>query len=417
MSVRQYIGARYVTKVYENSLDPSSAEWEGGRAYEPLTLVTYLNSSYLSKKEVPASVGDPASNPTYWVITGAYNGQIAYLQTQINELRSKGYIFLSDSYGQYTDTDGKTYIDLLTEKLNPAYSYDFHMSGRGFVNTGNGTFLELLQDNESSIADRSAITDVVVLGGANDHDQAVNTILSAIKTFVNYVKANYPNAKISIGQVGTHRSSGAEIQYFEKRSIPAYKRCSEYGATYLTGSEIILHSNTLLRSDLVHPNDNGIKALASGVYNALTGGRGHIKASSTAVLAAQNVLFSAISYTSSSVVEETDDDFTSLHFNGDRRNIELTCVSGLTGSRWMEQIGSFADPLIFDGERKLTIPCTAEAVDASNNILGIMAGSFYIGSDGNLYIQLASIGPVDYSTASILRVSGTGSASIYTAKV
>lgn len=84
MAIRQYIGARYVTKIYENSLDPSSAEWESGVTYEPLTLVTYLNSSYLSKKEVPGSVGDPAANPSYWVLTGAYNGQILNLQNQIN---------------------------------------------------------------------------------------------------------------------------------------------------------------------------------------------------------------------------------------------------------------------------------------------------------------------------------------------
>ena len=64
MSVRQYIGARYVTKIYENSLDPSSAEWEASINYEPLTMVTYNYGSYLSKKEVPASVGNPADNPT-----------------------------------------------------------------------------------------------------------------------------------------------------------------------------------------------------------------------------------------------------------------------------------------------------------------------------------------------------------------
>lgn len=97
MSVRQYIGARYVTKIYENSLDPSSAEWEGGRSYEPLTLVTYLNSSYLSKKDVPASVGDPASNPTYWVITGAYNGQITSLQAQIDQISNTLYIVGPDA--------------------------------------------------------------------------------------------------------------------------------------------------------------------------------------------------------------------------------------------------------------------------------------------------------------------------------
>ena len=78
--MRQYIGARYVTKIYENSLDASSAEWEANVNYEPLTMVTYNNGSYLSKKEVPGSVGNPAANPTYWVQTGFYNGQIADLQ-------------------------------------------------------------------------------------------------------------------------------------------------------------------------------------------------------------------------------------------------------------------------------------------------------------------------------------------------
>lgn len=81
MPARQYIGARYVTKVYENSLNPGSAEWEAGINYEPLTMVTYNMGSYLSKKEVPASVGDPASNTQYWVQTGFYNGQIAYLDS------------------------------------------------------------------------------------------------------------------------------------------------------------------------------------------------------------------------------------------------------------------------------------------------------------------------------------------------
>lgn len=86
--VREYIGARYVIKIYENSLDSSSAEWEANVTYEPLTMVTYNNSSYISKKEVPANIGDPASNPIYWVVSGAYNGQIAQLQQDIVDLNN-----------------------------------------------------------------------------------------------------------------------------------------------------------------------------------------------------------------------------------------------------------------------------------------------------------------------------------------
>lgn len=86
MAVREYIGARYVPIIYENSLNPASADWEAGVHYEPLTIVTYNYSAYTSKKDVPNSVGDPASNPTYWAETGVYNGQIANLQNQIGSL-------------------------------------------------------------------------------------------------------------------------------------------------------------------------------------------------------------------------------------------------------------------------------------------------------------------------------------------
>lgn len=101
MSVRQYIGARYVTKIYENTLDPSSAEWQASINYEPLTMVTYNNGSYLSKKQVPASVGDPAANPDYWVQTGFYNGQIADLQDKIDKIN--GAIYYPEMFGAAGD--------------------------------------------------------------------------------------------------------------------------------------------------------------------------------------------------------------------------------------------------------------------------------------------------------------------------
>ena len=48
-----------------------------------------LNSSYLSKKEVPGAIGNPAANPQYWVVTGHYNGQIAQLQNDIQTLNNE----------------------------------------------------------------------------------------------------------------------------------------------------------------------------------------------------------------------------------------------------------------------------------------------------------------------------------------
>lgn len=113
MAVRQYIGARYVTKIYENSLDPSTAEWEVNVNYEPLTLVTYNNGSYLSKKDVPANIGNPASNPIYWVQTGFYNGQIATLENRIAAVEpyaKETYAPVTEGDFIFTSADGDTEV-------------------------------------------------------------------------------------------------------------------------------------------------------------------------------------------------------------------------------------------------------------------------------------------------------------------
>ena len=84
MAIRQYIGARYVPIIYSGA--NGSPEWVSGVAYEPLTIVTYLNNSFTSRIPVPSSVGNPADNPDYWAVTGNYNAQVEAYRQQVNEL-------------------------------------------------------------------------------------------------------------------------------------------------------------------------------------------------------------------------------------------------------------------------------------------------------------------------------------------
>ena len=79
---RQYIGARYVPKFYVNSANTS--EWTAGVEYEPLTVVTYNGNSYTSKTTVPATVGNPSLNPSYWVISGVYNAQLGQFAERLD---------------------------------------------------------------------------------------------------------------------------------------------------------------------------------------------------------------------------------------------------------------------------------------------------------------------------------------------
>ena len=133
MAVRQYIGARYVAKIYVNSLDPSSADWESGVAYEPLTMVTYNSSSYISRKAVTTSIGNPADNPEYWAVTGLYNGQIAQLQNDVNAIEAalNNNLVLCAQLSYSAEPDGvKTISDLLDELATQFKNHVDNTSGR-----------------------------------------------------------------------------------------------------------------------------------------------------------------------------------------------------------------------------------------------------------------------------------------------
>lgn len=78
MSTRQYIGARYVPKFSEPIV------WDKRRGYEALEIVTYLGTSYTSKKPVPA--GTEIDNEEYWVVTGNYNAQVEQYRQETQEV-------------------------------------------------------------------------------------------------------------------------------------------------------------------------------------------------------------------------------------------------------------------------------------------------------------------------------------------
>lgn len=77
MAVRQYTGARYVPKF------ANPVRWDNKREYEALTIVTYYNNSYTSKKPVPAGVDITDSD--YWVVTGNYNAQVEEYRQVVEE--------------------------------------------------------------------------------------------------------------------------------------------------------------------------------------------------------------------------------------------------------------------------------------------------------------------------------------------
>lgn len=79
MANNVYIGNRYVPLF--------DGDWVNNKTYEPLTIVTYGNNSYTSKKPVPLNT--PPTGQTsdpYWALTGNYNGQISAINQRIDDL-------------------------------------------------------------------------------------------------------------------------------------------------------------------------------------------------------------------------------------------------------------------------------------------------------------------------------------------
>lgn len=183
MSVRQYIGARYVTKIYENSLDQSSAEWESNVNYEPLVMVTYNNGSYLSKKEVPANIGNPAANADYWVQTGFYNGQIANLQAQINEIKA-GFV-TPEMFGAVGDgvTDDTTAIQEAIDSgvNNIVFSSKTYLISR--INITDKTYLHLYGSG-ATLKGTGAESPMINLSGTDKYITIEDFIMTSDATTV-----------------------------------------------------------------------------------------------------------------------------------------------------------------------------------------------------------------------------------------
>lgn len=278
MAVRQYVGARYVLKIYQNSQDPQSADWESGVSYEPLTMVNYNNSSYISRSQVPASVGDPVSNPTYWALSGLYNGQIAQLQQDINDLDEKVdklhtryYVFISDSYGSYPGNDGYTFVEKaihnngLTEGDT---AYNFHTSGAGFA--ASTTFLSVLQSNEATIDDKDKITDVIVIGSANDQGHSYSDIRSAIYTFSQYIASNYPNAKLYLASMS--KSLRQDNIAGINDAVKAYQDATDQGCGFIENSQFAMTQISTFKTDMRHPSENAVDYLGNLLTNYIKTG-------------------------------------------------------------------------------------------------------------------------------------------------
>lgn len=323
----QYIGARYVPVFYQNSLDPTSSDWEVNVTYEPMTWVSMSNGHmYISKKEVPANIGSPASNPDYWLEAGQYNAYIQSLQDQIDDMKDgtvpgslqdqindivntdlpaitgditnlqgdvgdlqtdvgnlrgqrRKIILIGDSYlsgGLGFDTYGTKLAALM-----PSDSiYQYSEAGAGFVHLGgnNKNFETLLDEAITAhTTDADEITDVIAIGGSNDDQQTDTAISNKLAAFSAKVRTNFVNARCYIGFFAwTNMSIGSSGKLQFTRTQEQYWRLGALNKMlYINGLENFGHVYDEFYN-AGHPSEACHDKVASFLLDYLKSGSGEL---------------------------------------------------------------------------------------------------------------------------------------------
>ena len=282
MATTQYIGARYVPLFFTNP-DDNSNNWKSGVAYDPLTVVTDLNQSYTSKIPVPASIGRPSDNPTYWILTGAYSAQIEQYRQEVEELREnvlrkmrdRVFLFICDSFA-FQPTYEAAWVAKTIEALDiPTSRYEIiGQGGYGFASPNK--FYTLLTNHEFVI-DPTTFTDIIIGAGWNDIGQTYNAIETNMTTCIEWLHANVPNAEISVACMCHNMSSDNLDTKWRRNYIPECYNAvaAKNGCKVISGIEFVLHDRALLNlsdNPYTHPNAAGGTAIANAMVSAMQGG-------------------------------------------------------------------------------------------------------------------------------------------------
>lgn len=284
--MRQYIGARYVPAIFNNN---GSSEWIRGVSYEALTIVTYINNSYISRKNVPSSIGNPAENSEYWTVIANYNIQFNNLketvetfderitnnQTDIMGLQNfvnKGFtslgnlnvLIITDSYGQGAPNI-ITWVEQLGNEITRQGGKYYHIAngGGGFIANGQqGTFTDCVKN-----APNNKFNLILIQGMINDTNKSTpSAINQAMYNFYNNAKTKFPGVPMMLFNVSKNTTVGASCRK-NRRQISTYAK--HIGFIYADMSPYYIINKLNIGEDGVHPNQEGHNDIYNGVMEFL----------------------------------------------------------------------------------------------------------------------------------------------------
>lgn len=191
-------------------------------------------------------------------------------------------IYFSDSYGT-TEVSTHNWVDELNSRLGTEIFSEHREGGAGFLGRGNSatrSWTTTLQNmvNSSTLEQRKDVKAIIIGGGFNDRGFQDSQLYSAMNTFNNIAKNNFPNATIYLACIGwtidtetTDLNIASGFLYNLQNVLPIYSRCGEFGWKFLSNCEYVMHDSSLFKEDKIHPNDSGGIIIAGAMYSAING--------------------------------------------------------------------------------------------------------------------------------------------------
>lgn len=196
MSVREYIGARYVP-LFADPID-----WDNTLEYEPLTVVLDQGASYVSRQWVPAGVD--ILNTDYWILWADYNAQIAAYRAEVQAYDGR-------------ITQNANDIDALEDRLPKADFTSVNTVSKAIGDLGD-LLPESSFDSVNTVA--KAISDLSDLLPATSFD-SVNTVNKAIGDLSSSTAATFAELASNYGfACHVHASEGCDDTSWVHIALP-----------------------------------------------------------------------------------------------------------------------------------------------------------------------------------------------------
>lgn len=265
---RQYIGARYVPRFL--------GTYDVTQIYDALDVVDNgSGTSYIARKPVPA--GTPLTNTEYWFVYGASTGAILQLQNEmiqaqndiltnandIDMIKNRRYLIFGDSYDVVSSV-GASWSNIVINRLG-LNAKVLSKGYAGFIGDGShDTWLDIF--NDATLTAPEKVTDVIILGGTNDHTESASSLLGPMTALKNAILTRCPNVErfhigfdgYCIGYNNTYTES------FITARKAYYTNANKLGWHIIPNICYALYNPSLFRETTQsnHPSEEGVGKIA-----------------------------------------------------------------------------------------------------------------------------------------------------------